>query len=96
MLPTIAITRWSIDMAAKKRPAQTTAPLPPPPLALPLVAPEVVSNNLSILRVENGFLLDVNLGDAFNVRDRRRMVAKDAAELARIVTTWATPPAKKR
>jgi len=87
MLPTIALTRWSIDMSAQK--------------TLPISAatrrgtnqPRPPSEFLSIRRCIGGFTVVVESHDHGAVP---HMIAVNVIELVECVATWASPPAKKR
>jgi hypothetical protein len=97
MLPTIALTRWRIDMAKKKQPAQTAAapPAPTPEAPKPQLAPRL-SDTVTIKRVDNGFVLELSLPNGTGYRDVTKRVASGAAALQAEVAAWINPAPKKR
>lgn len=86
-------------MATRKKPTQTAETGQPPVIAItpPEPAPPPPPpTRLEIRRVANGYI--TVSGDDFSARNGDRLVARTSAELANIVSNWATPPAatKKR
>jgi hypothetical protein len=105
MVPTIALTRWRIDMATRKKSPQTAAPAPLSAAADALTitstppappAPPPPSHFLGITRVANGFVAEVYQSFDFGRDDREKRVARTPAELGQIVAEWAAPTPKKR
>jgi hypothetical protein len=99
MVPTIALTRWRIDMATKKKPPQTEAPAPAIPGAAVLLTKPVPEPRPSpkalMARVANGFIFD-RFDEIGMQNSRERQVARTPAELIALVQAWAAPTPKKR